>query len=969
MFNRICKTLNDFCGSAAAQVRRNARVLVESGLFDGEDYARRYPEAAARRINPAVHYLTIGARARCQPSPLFDAAYYVTRYPDAACGADDAFLHYLKVGAGRGYAPHPLFDPAYYLAHNPDVAAAGTNPLVHFLDQGGREGRSPHLLFDSAWYLAHNPDVAAAGVNPLVHFLDQGGREGRSPHLLFDSAWYLGQNPDVATAGMNPLVHFLTYGGCEGRRCHPLFDTSYYLAHNLDVAATGLNPLVHFLKYGGREGRSPHPLFDAGYYLSREADVANAGVNPLVHFLETGGCEGRSPHPLFDARFYLEQHADVREAGTNPLMHFLLHGAAELRAPHILFDVVFYQAQYPEVAAAGCNPLVHFIEYGARRALSPHPAFDAAFYLAHNLDVAAANLNPLVHYLTGGAQELRQPHPLFDVEYYLRQCPDAIDNGTRPLEHYLLRGVALGADPCPFFDTSWYYQQHASARQSGLNPLVHYILRGEQMRLNPHPLFDVGYYLEQYPDVADSTGSPLVHFLTSGAGEGRRPSPDFRMSRQISRLLQQGDGRNALALYQLSAVQRPLGEPRDLSILVRIRGVEERLEEQGGFLHQAPREMIRMTAPRFGGSPPRHLAPCLAPLPREYVGELRDMTVVGGTRLMIDATGTLLHDELACISNPAYGVKPHQLRFVHGNSAIVHLQTRPGNRIDAGVLISCDHDNNYFHWLVECLPKVLLIDSIPECRGLPLLVGRNLHPNLVKLLDVVNTTGRRIIRLQDGGQYRVERLIYPSDLSRLLDRYEGIPRPEIDSVFCIRWIKQVIDLVKELLLPAPAAADGPRAADCAHTASDTGGKGGRKLYLTRRRATYRLVQNETELELALFRRGFEIVDLDGASPELQVALLDQARLVIAPTGAALTNLLFCRPGARAIVLNFAHESANYHIFSQIADAAGASLQYALGPRLFNRSTATVHDDYLADIPLVLNMVDELEQSAAGRIAA
>ena len=47
--------------------------------------------------------------------------------------------------------------------------------------------------------------------------------------------------------------------------------------------------------------------------------------------------------------------------------------------------------------------------------------------------------------------------------------------------------------------------------------------------------------------------------------------------------------------------------------------------------------------------------------------------------------------------------------------------------------------------------------------------------------------------------------------------------------------------------------------------------------------------------------GFEIVDLVGESLEAQIELFSQTSLIVAPTGAALTNMLFCPPGTKVII--------------------------------------------------------------------
>lgn len=74
----------------------------------------------------------------------------------------------------------------------------------------------------------------------------------------------------------------------------------------------------------------------------------------------------------------------------------------------------------------------------------------------------------------------------------------------------------------------------------------------------------------------------------------------------------------------------------------------------------------------------------------------------------------------------------------------------------------------------------------------------------------------------------------------------------------------------------------------------------KRLYLSRRGQSMRVMTNERALEAALERRGFLIVRPEGLSPRAQIELMRGAEVVVAPTGAALANALFMPPGARVI---------------------------------------------------------------------
>jgi len=302
---------------------------------------------------------------------LFDVNWYVESNPDVVLDGENPVWHWLVTGWRDGLNPNPFFDTGWYQMKNPDVFAAKTNPLLHYLDYGAAEGRDPGPLFDSDWYQAKNADVGKAGINPLVHYLKYGRAEGRDPNPLFDSAWYVKQYPHITEAGVDAIEHYLMRGAAEGCKPSPLFDTDWYLKQNADVARDGVNPLVHYLSRGAVERRlTPCPLFDSDAYLLQNPHVAEAGMNPLVHYVTHGATRGCDPNPLFDSDWYLRQYPDVAAAGINPLAHYLLQGADEGRDPGPRFETARYVAMLGGTIPSGLNPLHHYLQYGRDKGCS-----------------------------------------------------------------------------------------------------------------------------------------------------------------------------------------------------------------------------------------------------------------------------------------------------------------------------------------------------------------------------------------------------------------------------------------------------------------------------------------------------------------------------------------------------------------------------------------------------------------------
>lgn len=76
----------------------------------------------------------------------FDQAWYLQQYPDVAAAKIEPVLHYLLYGALENRHPSPVFNTFNYLIEYTDVAKEGMHPLLHFIKFGQYEGRKPDPL-------------------------------------------------------------------------------------------------------------------------------------------------------------------------------------------------------------------------------------------------------------------------------------------------------------------------------------------------------------------------------------------------------------------------------------------------------------------------------------------------------------------------------------------------------------------------------------------------------------------------------------------------------------------------------------------------------------------------------------------------------------------------------------------------------------------------------------------------------
>jgi capsular polysaccharide biosynthesis protein len=108
------------------------------------------------------------------------------------------------------------------------------------------------------------------------------------------------------------------------------------------------------------------------------------------------------------------------------------------------------------------------------------------------------------------------------------------------------------------------------------------------------------------------------------------------------------------------------------------------------------------------------------------------------------------------------------------------------------------------------------------------------------------------------------------------------------------------------------------------------GGGGRRIYISRAGVALRRVKNETALVEMLSRYGFESHDPGRIPFSEQAALFQSADVIVAPHGAALANLMFCRPGTR--VLEFFPANFSEDCFLRMSKAMGFEYRHLIGGR-------------------------------------
>lgn len=190
---------------------------------------------------------------------------------------------------------------------------------------------------------------------------------------------------------------------------------------------------------------------------------------------------------------------------------------------------------------------------------------------------------------------------------------------------------------------------------------------------------------------------------------------------------------------------------------------------------------------------------------------------------------------------------------------------------------------NYYHFMFQLLPKMFEIDDIDPT--VPLLLDRKADEvqSMKQLLEWCNTAHREVIYMDYDVRYEVDELYVVNSPNVCIPNLKsGHMFYEPKALFSQTNLKQLRETLMEQM--------------------DTESVFPEKIYVCRKQATKLRGYNEDELLAVAKRYGYEAVYPETLNVSQQMALFHQAKHIIAPEGAALSNLIYASEGSRLIIM-------------------------------------------------------------------
>jgi predicted O-linked N-acetylglucosamine transferase (SPINDLY family)/capsular polysaccharide biosynthesis protein len=319
---------------------------------------------------------------------------------------------------------------------------------------------------------------------------------------------------------------------------------------------------------------------------------------------------------------------------------------------------------------------------------------------------------------------------------------------------------------------------------------------------------------------------------------------------------------------------------------------------------------LRIARPRIVA--PRHIAPALqrCSVPPIAATLWQRAEVVGGADGFITDMAMWYDPSLDDFDRTHMQLRQPGAVQALQNGQVKICRKPSENRLDAAIFACGCYSHNYFHFLLEVLPRALAAAQIAPA-GTPLLTEDDLPAQHYQALRLC-LPGHPILRLARGASVEVATLYAANMANRVLDANDSAPAG------ALRYHPSALRGVADLRQIGAAAAASPE-----------------KLLLWRHSKVRRL-RNAAALRKMLETRGFKTVDPAKLSFSDQIRLLSRARIVVAQSGAQLANMVFAPPGCRIFALFSDAPGVNYRLWSALAAALGHELINLAGPQCATR---------------------------------
>ena len=236
------------------------------------------------------------------------------------------------------------------------------------------------------------------------------------------------------------------------------------------------------------------------------------------------------------------------------------------------------------------------------------------------------------------------------------------------------------------------------------------------------------------------------------------------------------------------------------------------------------------------------------------------------------------------LRTPKVSVKSYRNVAIYGEGGKGLRQEK-----EVGVLDTCVLDLFtpgaviYTHWLFDLLPKIkLVLDAGYRISDFDMVVVNGTNQKFQ--ISTLTQLGFDLKKVHSINEFKTKEIAC-KELVQVDPVRERLSTPH----WCIDYIKNSFSV----------------AGSCS---------GFKNIYISRNKGSRRRVVNEAEIIELLEKKGFKVIYAEEYSIAEIISIMDSAEVIVAPHGAGLSNIAFCREGTAVYELYSEHLSQEYWLF-------------------------------------------------------
>lgn len=282
--------------------------------------------------------------------------------------------------------------------------------------------------------------------------------------------------------------------------------------------------------------------------------------------------------------------------------------------------------------------------------------------------------------------------------------------------------------------------------------------------------------------------------------------------------------------------------------------------------------------------------------PETYICELLNVNIIGNNNIIFDDNNHCIFDLPFLNYEDRFDLRYNSTYYVDSSVTCIDYNDS-FETIDKGIMLITPASFNYYHFNLELLTKLCVLNEMEEYDSIPLLVDERILgiPNLVSELNFLNKSNRKIIYLKEAYSYKINTLIYLSNLTITCTAL----KPNVTA----RYLDMIVDSHSIKLLNASLTKDVQPF---------------RKIFISRKYTMLPRLLNQDIVEEIFKGFDYEIVYPEFLSFNDTRDLFSESKFIAGTLGSGLTNILFASKNTTVICIQpKLHEEATFSCISNV----------------------------------------------------